>query len=72
MDDKVEKSSFKSKDSISIEENVPYVQSEEEKKLVKKINWTFVPFVVVILFIQVKNLQLFIFKPNSFCIIVCR
>lgn len=30
-----------------------FVQSDAEKKLVKKINWIFMPFVCCILFIQV-------------------
>lgn len=36
-------------------DNLPFVQSEAEKKLVRKINYTFMPFVCVLLFIQVST-----------------
>lgn len=49
--------------------NVPFVQSEAEKKLVKKINYTFMPFVCLLLFIQVStyNHDMYQIKiPNVF------
>lgn len=57
---KLEKTaSFNSKDELEeIEETSSRTQpefkpSEEEKKLVRKINWTFMPYVCLIVFIQV-------------------
>lgn len=57
---KLEKTaSFNSKDELEeIEETSSrkegeFKPSEEEKKLVKKINWTFMPYVCLIVFIQV-------------------
>ncbi|KAI7892323.1 major facilitator superfamily domain-containing protein [Mucor mucedo] len=38
-------------ESCSVD-SLPFVQSDAEKKLVKKINYTFMPFVCVLLFIQ--------------------
>lgn len=35
-----------------VEKTVPHVMSAVEKKLVRKINWTFMPYVCLILFIQ--------------------
>ncbi|GAA5800692.1 major facilitator superfamily domain-containing protein [Helicostylum pulchrum] len=49
LDSDVEKIQIETHSVIS---NDPFVQSEAEKKLVKKINWTFMPFVCCILFIQ--------------------
>lgn len=37
-----------------VEKTVPHVMSAVEKKLVRKINWTFMPYVCLILFIQVR------------------
>lgn len=34
-------------------EQIPFVKSEAEKKLVRKLNWTFMPFVCLIIFVQV-------------------
>lgn len=42
--------------SIAAQEDnsvVPFTQRKAEKKLVKRINWTFIPFACLILFIQV-------------------
>jgi hypothetical protein len=46
-------SSFHSKESISVIDQALFVKSDAEKKLVKKINYTFMPFACLILFIQV-------------------
>lgn len=61
MDDKAEKpSSFVSKNEqehietfTTASKEAPFVPSKEEKKLVKKLNWTFMPYVCVLVFIQV-------------------
>lgn len=38
---------------VNADPGMPFEKSAAEKKLFKKINWTFMPFVCVILFIQV-------------------
>lgn len=45
--------------SSSMMEETPFVPSEAEKKLVQKINWTFMPFVCLLIFIQVNTIKLF-------------
>lgn len=42
-------------------DSLPFVQSDAEKKLVKKINYTFMPFVCVLLFIQVSQINIDLF-----------
>jgi hypothetical protein len=42
--------------SIEQQQEAPFVKSEAERKLVKKLNWTFMPFVCLIVFIQVSIL----------------
>lgn len=37
-----------------VEKTAQHVMSSVEKKLVRKINWTFMPYVCLILFIQVR------------------
>lgn len=56
MDEKP--SSFVSKDEFQTEEQVPFVKSEAEVKFVKKMNMRFIPFVCVILFLQVNLIYL--------------
>jgi hypothetical protein len=51
-------SSFVSKDEFQTEEQVPFVKSEAEVKFVKKMNMRFIPFVCVILFLQVNLIYL--------------
>jgi hypothetical protein len=62
MEEKTTTASFTSdtKDiETQITENVvPFEKSAAEKKLVRKINWTLMPFVCVILFIQVKKIKI--------------
>lgn len=41
-------------ESQHLEKTVAHVMSDVEKKLVRKINWTFMPYVCLILFIQVR------------------
>jgi hypothetical protein len=59
MDEKKEtnssSASFQSKEEIAHQEQAPFVSSEAEKKLYRKLNIRFVPFLAVILFLQVKT-----------------
>lgn len=43
-----------SKEEVAHQEQAPFVYSDAEKKLVRKMNWRFAPFLLVILFLQVK------------------
>lgn len=52
MDEK-KPSSFVSKDEFQTQEQVPFEKSEAEIKFVKKMNRHFIPFVCIILFLQV-------------------
>jgi hypothetical protein len=44
-----------------------FTKSPAERKLVKKINYTFMPFVVFIIFIQVKSLIFFFNEKYTHC-----
>lgn len=53
MDEEKKPSSFVSKDEFETQEQVPFEKSEAEVKFVSKMNRHFIPFVCVILFLQV-------------------
>lgn len=45
-----------SKEEVAHQEQAPFVYSEAEKRLLKKMNYRFAPFILVILFLQVTKL----------------
>jgi hypothetical protein len=70
-------SSFNSKlekeeiEIVAPQEENPFTQSEAERKLVKKMNWTFAPFLCLVLFIQViKILWSFILSTSNVCHVI--
>lgn len=66
MVDEKKPSSFVSKDEFQTQEQVPFEKSEAEIKFVSKMNRHFIPFVCIILFLQVrvKTKRLFSYHGN--------
>jgi hypothetical protein len=65
MDERVEISSHQSQD-LFIKGKAVDFEPKDEKKLVRKISWIFIPFLAVIIFLQVHHSHLLITPQAKF------